>query len=1123
MKLARSLGAALVLLAVPGIVLAATLLVPSQYPTIQAAVAAAAGVGDVIEVGPGVYEEQVVITKNLTLSGAGVGQTVLLAPATMAFTVLPLQYNAVVHVEPAGSGTVLRGFSIDGAGRGRSGTRFAGVVFNRAGGTVENIAIADVHDTPVTSATSGIGFYSHSESGDQNTLLVDGLEIRRFQKTGFACFGSGCVPELRNILVDPDGIYSDSVQNGFELLNSSSGSLANCTARGLWYDGAPIGSTTACGFLFYYAEDWTFDGLDADANQAGIYNIFTSVQGSNSTVTGYPGLLDFNYGVVVSGPASSLEVGTGLPLPLPLAGAERTLVSALGTVTTFDNCKLQGSKLPGSLGLAVASSLDETALAVDNCMITDWEVGLLVAEGSGGWVAGRARTTLFAGNTAYGLLASTYHPFDARGCYWDDPSGPFHAVSNPAGTGDRVSDSVFFDPWLQGNVVCAPLPQYISQADADGAGYAKEITVRYLGGGTEPVYGYSVELSWNQGKLTASVNDVTRPDNGVFAAASLFQVLPLAGGLRIEAALGGSQPGIAAGELFKVRFHLIGEPDYTEVPLDLTVRHLRDNQNHDISGYIADGGLVIGDVQAPVIADLKLTNATLSHTDAFAKNGDLVEISAAVSDGDPLFDATRLVGNFLFVVGAPGYLQSPNSYAAGLATWPALPAQLFPLDGPVGFSVTAVDLAGNVATVAGSVTADNTPPAAVAGLEAVSGHNRIDLQWNEPAGLDTNLQRVSVRAARTNDYPFYTEPLAAYPESPLDGNPVYTGLGTTAAVSYAADGSERDIVSFQAFAEDIVGLVSPAAPSSQDRALNYFLADVTGATGYDQVTDIFDVSRLGDTFGVPGGQAGFDGECDVGPTDDGTSGGLPLPDGAVDIDDLMIFADRFDAFLHPPVTAAKDVAAVELRWAHPAAELWILELAAPCPELKGLRLTGAGGGGTAVSVVAGDLLRSQSAPYFLHAAANGLDATFAMLGAGVGIDGTGELLRVTTALPVGETAITWDARGVGNSSLPVAAAASAVAAELPAVFALHGNHPNPFNPVTVVAFDLPSPQRATLVIYGVDGRRVAQVLDAVLPAGRHEVVWRGCDDRQRAVATGLYLYRLEAGPFAASGKMNLVR
>jgi len=95
--------------------------------------------------------------------------------------------------------------------------------------------------------------------------------------------------------------------------------------------------------------------------------------------------------------------------------------------------------------------------------------------------------------------------------------------------------------------------------------------------------------------------------------------------------------------------------------------------------------------------------------------------------------------------------------------------------------------------------------------------------------------------------------------------------------------------------------------------------------------------------------------------------------------------------------------------------------------------------------------------------------------------------------------------------------------ELPRSFALQGNYPNPFNPLTTVAFDLPQTERVDVVIYDVAGRQVRKLVGEPLPAGRHRVKWNGTDDRGQPVGAGVYLYRMTAGVFSDSRRMVLVR
>lgn len=95
---------------------------------------------------------------------------------------------------------------------------------------------------------------------------------------------------------------------------------------------------------------------------------------------------------------------------------------------------------------------------------------------------------------------------------------------------------------------------------------------------------------------------------------------------------------------------------------------------------------------------------------------------------------------------------------------------------------------------------------------------------------------------------------------------------------------------------------------------------------------------------------------------------------------------------------------------------------------------------------------------------------------------------------------------------------------LPAVFRYRGNHPNPFNPQTTLAFELPKPAaKVTLRLFDAQGRQVALLLDGPLPAGRHQLVWDGRDARGNACSSGLYFSLLETPTDRATGKLTLLR
>lgn len=91
-------------------------------------------------------------------------------------------------------------------------------------------------------------------------------------------------------------------------------------------------------------------------------------------------------------------------------------------------------------------------------------------------------------------------------------------------------------------------------------------------------------------------------------------------------------------------------------------------------------------------------------------------------------------------------------------------------------------------------------------------------------------------------------------------------------------------------------------------------------------------------------------------------------------------------------------------------------------------------------------------------------------------------------------------------------------AELPAEVRLEQNFPNPFNPTTTIRFSLPETADVRLAVYDVTGREVALLTSGTLAAGVHQVSF----DAAR-FASGVYLYRLQAGSHTLTRRMTLVK
>jgi YVTN family beta-propeller protein len=90
--------------------------------------------------------------------------------------------------------------------------------------------------------------------------------------------------------------------------------------------------------------------------------------------------------------------------------------------------------------------------------------------------------------------------------------------------------------------------------------------------------------------------------------------------------------------------------------------------------------------------------------------------------------------------------------------------------------------------------------------------------------------------------------------------------------------------------------------------------------------------------------------------------------------------------------------------------------------------------------------------------------------------------------------------------------------------ALYQNRPNSFNPRTTISFSIAKDGRTRLAVYNLAGRLVDVIVDEVLRADTHEYTWDGKDRSGRSVASGVYVYRLQAPDgFVAAKKMTLVR
>jgi hypothetical protein len=103
--------------------------------------------------------------------------------------------------------------------------------------------------------------------------------------------------------------------------------------------------------------------------------------------------------------------------------------------------------------------------------------------------------------------------------------------------------------------------------------------------------------------------------------------------------------------------------------------------------------------------------------------------------------------------------------------------------------------------------------------------------------------------------------------------------------------------------------------------------------------------------------------------------------------------------------------------------------------------------------------------------------------------------------------------------IQVAIVASTVnASNIPEEFSLEQNYPNPFNPSTVIKYALPKGVHVKLSLFNTLGQRVQVLVDELQQAGYHQIIFDA-----NSLATGIYLYRIQAGEYISTKKFVLLR
>ncbi len=440
-------------------------------------------------------------------------------------------------------------------------------------------------------------------------------------------------------------------------------------------------------------------------------------------------------------------------------------------------------------------------------------------------------------------------------------------------------------------------------------------------------------------------------------------------------------------------------------------------------------------------------------------------------------------------------------------------------------------------------TKDVTAPAAPTDFVVKPGHEKCKLSWNNPTG-DATFAGIEIRRNpwATGAYPEYDDDFApiGYPADETQGDLVVQTTLESYKDSADLASFPRNVYYYTVFAYDNAGNYSVATSAQQGRATNYWLGDF--AAPYDGSVYFNDLLAFSNTYGRSQGDAGYNNECDIGPTDDNPVFGIPQTDNTIFFEDLAIFAIAFDSVssslkarpvfsVNPGITETgfrietrvekKDLFVdLYLDNGSGLAKSVLAELSFDADRLK------------LVSTHQSYELANAKQPVFFKAldSRGHVSVSSAVVGNGASFEGSGLLATLQFEIS-GNQDITIaisnaDIRDNENNKLlkdGFVFEQTISAAAMPDKYTLEQNHPNPFNPETEIAFGIPVETRVRLTVYNITGQVVTTLVDEVLPAGRHTVRWNGTDSYGSEVASGIYLYRIETVEFHKTAKMMLVK
>jgi parallel beta-helix repeat protein len=397
-----------------------------QFASIQAAVTAATG--GTVSAAAGTFTEQVSITKDLTLTGAGAASTTIKAPGTPLVTDADGKKNIVEF--RGGISNTMSGFTVSGPGPSTCGSIDTGIA--ALGGATLDLSttnVATIRDNPFSGCQNGEGIRAGTPRNGAPAvghLTVSNVQITDFQKNGLILAGSGSTGTISDVTITGAGATPTIAQNGIEIINGAVATVDHNTVSNIECNAGSCGpdplsqvyatgiSTTASGTGTIVQNNTVHDtdvGIDSDGSGK-------TITGNTLTNNRFEGIFLYQgnatlSGNTISGGRVGVELASFGPGNSQTGSADTT--NAQGTLTN--------NTISGTIASIQLQDQDASDAFVP------------VVTGTGNKITGTVgvnNTTTSAANLANN--------------WWGALTGPTNAA-NVGGTGSSITSNVAFTPW----------------------------------------------------------------------------------------------------------------------------------------------------------------------------------------------------------------------------------------------------------------------------------------------------------------------------------------------------------------------------------------------------------------------------------------------------------------------------------------------------------------------------------------------------------------------------------------------------------------------------------------------------------------------------------------------------